>query len=535
MIVKKMKRTNFSKSKAVMISELVDYIFAPHDELGREKLAHYGTLNFLTTTRAAQKNEMIALAEESIQSRMPVTHWVLSWKDAEQPTPDQLDFAVEYFLRRMELEGHQTLYVQHKNTVNTHVHIVVNRVNPDTLKVRRPNHGFDIDLAHIAIAEIEHIQGWQSEENRVFRQSRAGAFWEKTTRDTPNVCSRAESRENATGEKSAQRIAQERGRTIIKEATSWGELHAGLADVGLRFEKKGSGALIWVGDVAVKASSVDRAFSLPKLVKRLGTFEAGEYPEEKATLRPEPMPPIKTMFAEEWQEYQRERELEKKKRALILKQKKDTLQRWEEERKARRENSLRRLSRYGLPMMNIGRHFLKEQLRQENRKRQQAQAVLPSQQPLQRTFRLWLMQKDMRKSALWRHRRKIRPDAPIAKFSFTKAYETSLVYEEYRKKAEQELGNGIDGSMIDATVAMRMRLDGHAKGDAINAIYRNSPWAAERSTREDKIEYVQTIARVSYGALGDVTIARMQAEEVRRKRQTTRWEKDEEYSLSFKK
>ena len=313
MIVKKMKRTNFSKSKAVMISELVDYIFAPYDELGQEKLAHYGTLNFLTTTRAAQKNEMIALAEESIQSRMPVTHWVLSWKDAEQPTPDQLDFAVEYFLRRMELEGHQTFYVQHKNTVNTHVHIVVNRVNPDTLKVRRPNHGFDIDLAHIAIAEIEHIQGWQSEENRVFRQSRAGAFWEKTTRDTAKVCSRAESRENATGEKSAQRIAQERGRTIIKEATSWGELHSGLADVGLRFEKKGSGALIWVGDVAVKASSVDRAFSLPKLVTRLGAFEAGEYSEEKATLRLEPMPPIKTMFAEEWQEYQREREAEKKK------------------------------------------------------------------------------------------------------------------------------------------------------------------------------------------------------------------------------
>ena len=136
------------------------------------------------------------------------------------------------------------------------------------------------------------------------------------------------------------------------------------------------------------------------------------------------------------------------------------------------------------------------------------------------------MQKDLRKSALWRHRRKISPDAPIEKFSFTKAYGTSLVYEEYRKKAERELGNGIDGSMIDATVAMRMRLDGHAKGDAINAIYRNSPWAAERSTREDKIEYVQTIARVSYGALGDMTIARLNAEEVRRKRQAVRREKE---------
>ena len=39
MIVKKMKRTNFSKSKAAMISDLVDYIFATHDDQGKEKLA----------------------------------------------------------------------------------------------------------------------------------------------------------------------------------------------------------------------------------------------------------------------------------------------------------------------------------------------------------------------------------------------------------------------------------------------------------------------------------------------------------------
>ena len=68
MIVKKMKRTSFKKSKAVMISELVDYIFSSHDDQGKEKLAHSGTLNFLTTTRAAQKNEMIALAEAEIRN-----------------------------------------------------------------------------------------------------------------------------------------------------------------------------------------------------------------------------------------------------------------------------------------------------------------------------------------------------------------------------------------------------------------------------------------------------------------------------------
>ena len=69
MIVKKMKRTNFSKSKAVMISELVDYIFASNDDQGKEKLAHFGTLNFLTTIRSTQKNEMIALAKSPSKAK----------------------------------------------------------------------------------------------------------------------------------------------------------------------------------------------------------------------------------------------------------------------------------------------------------------------------------------------------------------------------------------------------------------------------------------------------------------------------------
>ncbi|WP_241159551.1 hypothetical protein [Desulfovibrio sp. ZJ200] len=54
-------------------------------------------------------------------------------------------------------------------------------------------------------------------------------------------CPRAEDFENATGEKSAQRIAQEKGRAVIQSASCWEELHAGLDEVGLRFVRKGAG------------------------------------------------------------------------------------------------------------------------------------------------------------------------------------------------------------------------------------------------------------------------------------------------------
>ena len=512
MIVKKMKRTNFSKPKAVMISALVDYIFASHDDQGKEKLAHSGTLNFLTTTRAAQKNEMIALAEESIQSRMPVTHWVLSWKDGEQPTPEKVDFAVRYFLQLMEWKDHQAFYAVHKNTSSLHVHIVVNRVHPDTLKVHRPNRGFDIDRAHLAIAKLERIQGWASEENSVYEPSLSGNFLTLSKRDYPKLCPVAESVENATGEKSAQRIARERGLSIIKDATSWRALHESLAEIGLRFEKKGSGALVWVGDVAVKASSVDRSFSMPKLVKLLGEFEEGDYPKERTRPKPEPVTEAKTMFADEWHEYQQEQEAERKKRALIQNRKKEALQRWEDERKARRVASLRALSPHGLPLMNIGRHFLKEQHRQEKRKLYHTQKIIPERRTSPHSFKHWFSQKASRKAVLWRLRKKLNPSLRVEKFAFPKNYDFRPCYEQYLEKVKKELGENADGSRIDAEIALRMRLDGHDINASINTIYHESNWAKLRTSQEERLEYVSRIARVSFGTVGDVAIAQRKVE-----------------------
>ena len=113
---------------------------------------------------------------------------------------------------------------------------------------------------------------------------------------------KAEDFENATGEKSAMRIVQERGHAVIQNASCWEELHAGLDMVGLRFVRKGSGAVIFVGDTAVKASCVDRNFSLSKLCKRLGEFKPGYY-SERTFHKPTPKP-VSHVCREEWLEYQ---------------------------------------------------------------------------------------------------------------------------------------------------------------------------------------------------------------------------------------
>ena len=109
MIVKKVKREQSGKPKAWQIGDLVDYIRSPHTTNAHEKIAHAGSRNFLSGTHSGQRGEMIALAQESVHSTMPVSHWIFSWRENEQPTRAQVDELVDIFLERMGLTGHQAV------------------------------------------------------------------------------------------------------------------------------------------------------------------------------------------------------------------------------------------------------------------------------------------------------------------------------------------------------------------------------------------------------------------------------------------
>ena len=309
MIVKKVRREIVDKPKTWQIGDLVDYIRFPHNKNPQEKVAHAGSRNFLTSTHNGQKMEMIALAEESVHSKMPVQHWIFSWQEGEQPTREQVDEAVDIFLGHMGLTGHQTVYALHYDTDNYHLHIAVNRMNEETGKVVQPHKGFDIDAAHRILALIEHGQGWKPQEKARYVVLENGELARRKSGREIKPRQAALDVEHATGEKSAQRIAQERGHDIIRDADSWEDMHRKLAEVGLRFEKKGSGAVIFVGDIAVKASSVDRAFSMKKLCRKWGEFTEGNYTKEQEALPPEP---VSSVNLEEWKLYQQEFEEEEK-------------------------------------------------------------------------------------------------------------------------------------------------------------------------------------------------------------------------------
>src|SRR6202020_1184994 len=61
----------------------------------------------------------------------PVRHFSLNWHPSEEPTRDQMVWAVQNFLEHMNWHEHQALVVRHQDK-HPHVHVMLCAVHPDT-------------------------------------------------------------------------------------------------------------------------------------------------------------------------------------------------------------------------------------------------------------------------------------------------------------------------------------------------------------------------------------------------------------------
>ena len=67
----------------------------------------------------------------------PVLHYSLSWAQDETPDRREMSRAVDGSLEALGLEGHEALIVAHDDTRHPHVHVVANRVDPETGKAAK--------------------------------------------------------------------------------------------------------------------------------------------------------------------------------------------------------------------------------------------------------------------------------------------------------------------------------------------------------------------------------------------------------------
>ena len=319
--------------KVARINDLVEYVADPGGradpdrpgELSREKCIYSGAQGFLSTDLAGQRAEMAALALAAPQSADPICHYIISWADGEHPSREQVNQAVGIVLDELGLRDHQAIWALHRDTDNDHVHLVVSRVHPETERVVRAGGGWDRRALLQAVSRIEIEQGWQqvatpaaqrdaAEAERRRKTSREDRRGERA-RERPRANDRARDGAHRHGERSAIEVARERAGHLFDArcgAQSWADLHAALAERGLRYERKGSGAIIYLGDQPVKASEVSRGASFAKLAKRLGPYQppTAEHTAEARANSPGPEPTDRAADSTDrasWAEYQRAR------------------------------------------------------------------------------------------------------------------------------------------------------------------------------------------------------------------------------------
>jgi len=190
------------------------------------------------------------------RTQEPVEHISISIPPHEHLSREQWEQVADNTLRDLGLDGHQVLIVAHRDTAHDHIHLVVNRVHPETY--RAWNRWQDQTRLMASLRVQERDLGLQP------------TPYVPNPDRLPNSLLRLYER---TGEPPLLDYARNAARPVFQEARSWNELHERLAEKGLYLERKGQGLVVTDDHRHVKASSVDRAASLRALEQRLGPYE----------------------------------------------------------------------------------------------------------------------------------------------------------------------------------------------------------------------------------------------------------------------
>jgi len=229
----------------------------------------------------------IALMNERVKD--PVYHYVLSWRDGDNPSDTQAFDAVTDTLTALGMQDHQWIAGVHRNTDHVHAHVGVNRINPETLKSVYPKGDWIVLDRTCRELEIKH--GWShslgphsveigdGNTPRVVRRERnlspdLKAVPTTRARDF-SAWSGLESFQEWVGKEPAERLK----RALEKPDADWQAVHKSLVIFGLEYRKSGSGAIVVDRSnpekLHAKASHIGRFASLARMEARLGPCEPG--------------------------------------------------------------------------------------------------------------------------------------------------------------------------------------------------------------------------------------------------------------------
>lgn len=177
----------------------------------------------------------------------------------------------------------------------------------------------------------------------------------------------------------------------------------------------------------------------------------------------------------------------------------------EQRQQERRETATAHLAQHGLSVLNIARHFLKEQEREEKTALWDKQGQPEQKQRFPR-FKYWLGKHDAYRANLWRFRKRIAPGVEVRKREFPKVGTLTSPYAAYREMAKKRFPEKMAASRLDAAIALYMRCAGYTPQEVANELYRHTPALPHGQNRDERIDYGRRVVWYAFGTAGDIDI-----------------------------
>jgi len=198
-------------------------------------------------------------------------HYELAWPPGERPTRTQWLECAAYTLKALGYRDHQFMIVAHDDRKHFHIHIMVNKVHPETFKAHTPYRNWlTLDAAMRSLEAKHgwtHTPGptrWDEESQRAVRASYSERNALRTSRQQPTGA--AAQFEHYHDEESLQtyvrrEVAPRVRQLLTRNNVTWNDLHILLSRAHLRLEKAESGGYTVLAtdrSIRVKASDVFR-------------------------------------------------------------------------------------------------------------------------------------------------------------------------------------------------------------------------------------------------------------------------------------
>lgn len=206
---------------------------------------------------------MRATAQQNARIEKPVYHLSISFDPRDPVTRDTMERVIDRTLQRLGLENYQAILVAHHDRAHPHVHVMVNQVHPET--GRAWARWQDRSVIEQVLREAEREFGLRRVQGRLTDEP----HMERPNRTAHHGYGSGERRKRARGEPVLVDRVRAQAETL-RAVTSWRTLEVALAEHGWHFARRGRGLVIGDGTHYVKASRVDRDFSLFRLERKFG-------------------------------------------------------------------------------------------------------------------------------------------------------------------------------------------------------------------------------------------------------------------------